>query len=48
MIKTFCIEGTKGAGKTTTIQNLKKYLESKGYSVIVKAPFYDVQPCSNN
>ncbi len=43
MIKTICIEGTKGAGKTTTIKNLKTLLESKGYVVSVKAPFYDVR-----
>ncbi len=44
MIKTICIEGTKGAGKTTTIKNLKNLLERKGYVVSVKTPFYDVRP----
>ncbi len=44
MIKTLCIEGTKGAGKTTTITNLKNCLEKKGYTVTVKTPFYDVRP----
>ena len=43
MIKTLCIEGTKGAGKTTTISNIKAHLERKGYVVTVKAPFYDVR-----
>lgn len=44
MIKMLCIEGTKGAGKTTTLNNIKSHLESKGYKVTVKAPFYDVRP----
>lgn len=44
MIKIFCVEGTKGAGKTTTIQNLRNFFETKKLSVVVKAPFYDVRP----
>lgn len=36
---TVCLEGTKGAGKTTTITLLKQALEDQGVQVTVFAPF---------
>lgn len=36
---TLCIEGTKGAGKSTTIKRLAQRLEQTGFFVEVSAPF---------
>jgi thymidylate kinase len=36
-----CVEGTKGAGKTTTIAAVRSALEAKGWTVEVNAVFHD-------
>jgi thymidylate kinase len=36
-----CVEGTKGAGKTTTIAAVRSSLEAKGWAVALSAVFHD-------
>ncbi len=36
-----CVEGTKGAGKTTTIGAVRSSLEAEGWAVAVNAVFHD-------